>query len=264
VWQRDLGDMITRYGWGEASSPVIHDGWLVVNWDHEGDSFLVVLDAATGETRWCVDRDEVTSWSTPLVIEHGRRTQLITAATRRITSYDFATGEIIWECGGLTTNVIPSPVRHETTVLCMSGFKGSAAYAISLDTHGDVTGTDKIAWQVNRGTPYVPSPLLYGKLLYFTRSNQAILTCLNAETGEALAGRVRLPSLRTLYASPVGAADRIYFTGRNGTVLVIKNRPKLEVLAVNKLDARIDATPALVGREMFLRSNDHLYCIAEE
>jgi outer membrane protein assembly factor BamB len=263
-WKRDLGDMITRFGWGEGTSPVIHRDRLVVNWDHEGDSFLAVLDATTGETLWKVDREEITSWSTPLVIEHQGITQLVVSATRRVTSYDLADGRIIWECGGQTVNVIPSPVVLGDVVYCMSGFQGSALYAIPLDSSGDLTDTDRPLWHHDRGTPYVPSPLLYDDLLYFTRSNSGVLSCLNAKTGEPLVEGVRLPGLSSLYASPVGAAGRLYFVGRSGTTVVIKHQPKLEVLATNKLDDPIDASPVIVGKQLFLRGKTHLYCIAAE
>lgn len=263
-WKRDLGDMITRFGWGEGASPVLHRGRLVVNWDHEGDSFLVVLDAETGETLWRVDRDEISSWSTPLVVEHGGVTQLVVSATRRVTSYDLADGRIIWECGGQTVNVIPSPVVLGDVVYCMSGFQGSALYAVPLDSSGDLTDTGRVLWHYDRGTPYVPSPLLYENVLYFTRSNSAVLSCLNATTGEPRIEGVRLPGLSSLYASPVGAAGRVYFVGRSGTTVVIKHRPKLEILATNKLDDPIDASPVIVGKQMFLRGKTHLYCIAAE
>ena len=263
-WKRDLGDMITRFGWGEGASPVIHRDRLAVNWDHEGDSFLVVLDAETGENVWRADRDEVSSWSTPLVVEHGGVTQLIVNATRRVTSYDLADGRIIWECGGQTVNVIPSPVLLDGVVYCMSGFRSSALYAIPLDSRGDLTDTDRPLWHHDRGTPYVPSPLLYDGLLYFTRSNSAVLSCLNAKTGEPRIEGVRLPGLSSLYASPVGAAGRVYFVGRSGTTVVIKHQPNLEILATNKLDDPIDASPAIVGKQMFLRGKTHLYCLAAE
>ena len=261
-WTRDLGDMVTRFGWGEGTSPVLHGSRLAVNWDHEGDSFLAVLNAETGETAWRVDRDEITSWSTPLVVEHGHLTQLIVSATRRVTGYDLETGEIVWECGGQTVNVIPSPVAADGKVLCMSGFQGSALFAIPLQFTGDLTDTGRILWHHDRGTPYVPSPLLYGDLLYFTRSNSAILSCLDAKTGEPLSEGTRLPGLKSLYASPVGAAGRVYFVGRDGTALVIKHQPELEILATNQLGEPIDASPAIVGKQIFLRGKGHLYCIA--
>jgi outer membrane protein assembly factor BamB len=263
-WKRDLGDMVTRFGWGEGTSPVLHRDRLVVNWDHEGDSFLVVLDATTGETLWNVDRDEISSWSTPLVVEHKGVAQLIVSATRRVTSYDLADGRIIWECGGQTVNVIPSPVALGDVVYCMSGFRGSALYALPLDSSGDLTDTDRPLWHHDRGTPYVPSPLLYDDLLYFTRSNSGVLSCLDAKTGEPLVEGVRLPGLSSLYASPVGAAGRVYFVARSGTTLVINHQPKLEVLATNQLDDPIDASPVIVGKQLFLRGKTHLYCIAAQ
>ena len=265
LWDRDLGDMVTRFGWGEAASPVIYGDSLIVNWDHEGDSFLVVLDPATGKTKWRVDRDEVSSWVTPRVVEHNGRSQLIVPATRRITSYDLATGQIIWECGGLTTNVIPCPVVYDDLVICMSGHGGNEVRAVRLDSRGDVTDdAQQVVWQSHRSASYVPSPLLYGEQLFLTKSNTAILTCLNPASGETLLENVRLPEMKSIYASPVGAADRIYITSREGVTLVMKNQPKLDVLAINKLSERIDASPAIVGRELFLRGERHLYKIVEE
>ncbi len=262
LWERDLGDMITRYGWGEGASPTVYGDVLAVNWDHEGSSAVYVLDVLTGKTRWQAPRNEETTWATPLVVTYQGTKQLILNATRRVTSYHLDSGKVLWECGGQTAVLVPSPVVLDDMVICMSGYRGSAAYAIPLNATGDITGTDRVRWHHSRNTPYVPSPLLYGERLYFTKVNQAMLSCLNARTGEPLMESVRLPNLRELYASPLGAADRIYFVGRDGTTLVIKNQPKLEVLAVNRLDDPMDASPAAVGRELFLRSKKRLYCIA--
>jgi outer membrane protein assembly factor BamB len=264
LWDRDLGTMITRLGWGEGASPVIHGDWLIVNWDHEGQSFLVVLDAATGQTRWQAERDEVTSWSTPRVVAYQGRQQLIVPATRRITSYDLATGEIIWQCGGLTTNVIPMPVIHGNLVICMSGHGGNAAIAVRLDSRGDVTDDpNQVVWRLRRDTPYVPSPIIYGDLLFFTKSNVPILMCVDPATGETRAENVRLPGMQSVYASPVAAAGRIYFTSREGTTLVVKNQVPLEILATNRLGEAIDASPAIVGSQMLLRTHRHLLCIEQ-
>ncbi len=265
LWERDLGDMVTRFGWGEGASPVLYGNSLIVNWDHEGESFLAVLDPASGETKWRVERDEVTSWTTPRVVEYGGKAQLIVPATRRITSYDLATGEVIWECGGLTTNVIPSPVVFGDLVICMSGHTGSEVRAIRLDSRGDVTDSSpQVAWQSHDHAPYVPSPLVYGPHLFLTKANSAILKVLNPGTGETLLDSARLPELKSIYASPVGAADRVYLTGREGVTIVLKNQPRLEVVAVNKLSEGIDASPAIVGRELFLRGQQHLYKIAAD
>ena len=263
-WKRDLGRMVTRFGWGEGSSPTLYGDSLVVNWDHEGPCFLTVLDAKTGKTRWKVDRDEVSSWATPLVTPYGGSVQIVVNATRHTSGYDMATGKLLWQCGGQTLNVIPSPVRIDDVAIAMSGFKGTAAYAIPLGSTGDITGTARIAWHYKTDTPYVPSPLLVGDRLYFTKWFSPILTCLDARTGKVLMEAQRLPGLKNLYASPVAAGGRIYFLGREGGGLVIKEQPKLEVLGTNQLDERFDASPAVVARQMFLRGKTHLYCIADK
>jgi outer membrane protein assembly factor BamB len=260
-WQRDLGRMNTRLGWGEGISPVIHGDTLVMNWDQEASSFIIALDARTGQTRWKKDRDEPTSWATPLLIDYQGRTHVIVNGTNRVRSYDLATGDLIWQCGGQTVNAIPSPVVKNNIVYCMSGYKGSLACAIPLGVTGDVSDSDKVLWRHTRGTPYVPSPLLASDRLYFTESNNAILTSLDIKTGKPMIDQQRLPNLKTMYASPACAGDRIYFTDRNGTTLVIKRSDTLEVLAVNRLEDPIDASPAIVGKQMYLRGEKYLYCI---
>lgn len=264
VWDRDLGNMETRNSFGEGGSPALHGNTLVVNWDHEGQSFIVALDATTGETRWKVDRDERTSWATPLIVPRGNRTHVITSATNRVRSYDLATGELLWECGGQTANAIPSPVTAGDLVYCTSGFRGNALYAIPIDSQGDLTDTDKIAWKRDEGTPYVPSPLLYGNQLYYLQSNNGILTSVDIETGQTVIDRTRLPNIRNVYASPVGAAGRVYLVGRDGKGLVIRHGTEFEVLAENTLEDDIDASPVVVGDELFLRGKRFLYCIANE
>jgi len=261
LWQRDFGDMRTRYGWGEGTSPVVHGGSIAVNWDQEENSFIDVLDSATGETKWHAERDEPTSWATPLVVEYGGRTQLIVNATHRVRSYDLETGEIIWECGGQTVNVIPSPIVVGDVVFCMSGYQSAVAYAIRLDAKGDLTDTDQPLWIHRQGTPYVPSPLAYGGQIYFTAQNTSVLTCLDMATGKPIFERQRLPGLGNVYASPVAAADRIYFTDRDGKTVVLKHGPQLEVLATNDLGEPIDASPIIVGKQLFLRSASHVYCV---
>ncbi|HEV3082056.1 MAG TPA: PQQ-binding-like beta-propeller repeat protein, partial [Gemmataceae bacterium] len=138
-WQKDLGRMRTRYAWGEAVTPVIHENTLIVNWDQEADSFLIALDARTGATRWKKDRDEVTSWNTPLVVTHQGRTQVVVNGTKRARGYDLTTGEPLWQCGGQTVNAIPSPLAFDGLAICMSGYQGSACIAIPLSATGDLT-----------------------------------------------------------------------------------------------------------------------------
>jgi outer membrane protein assembly factor BamB len=185
--------------------------------------------------------------------------QVVAPGTNHVRSYDLRDGRLIWTGGAMTVNCIPSPVAADGVVYVMSGYQGSAAYAIPLDVTGDVG--DKTIWRHNRGTPYVPSPVLAGNRLYFTQSNDPTLTCLDTKTGKPIIDRERLPELSSIYASPVCAAGRIYITGRDGTTLVIKQADNLEVLATNRLDDPIDASPVVVGKQLFLRGEKYLYCI---
>lgn len=263
IWERDLGKMKTRRGFGEGSSPALHEGVLFINWDHEGDSFITALNAETGETKWKMPREESTSWSSPLIVEHEGKTELVVSATRRVRSYDPATGELLWEAGGQTLNVIPMPVAGHGMVYATSGFVGKVLKAIELGHRGDLTDGPAIRWSADRGTPYVPSPLLYGNQIYVLDTNRAILTCFDAATGQEHYLQQRLPNLTDVYASPVGAEERIYIADRDGAVLVIRNSPTFEVLAENRLDEGIDASPALIGETLYIRGKRHLYSFAE-
>jgi outer membrane protein assembly factor BamB len=264
LWQKDFGDMQVRHGHGEGSSPVLHGDTLVVNWDHQGESFLVALDKRTGEQRWKVARDEITSWSTPLVVEHKGRAQVIVSATGRVRAYDLADGQLIWECGGLSRNVVASPVAADGLVYVANSYDWQAMLAIRLDrAKGDITGSDAIVWTRNRDTPYVPSPLLYDGALCFLKHNQGLLTCVKAKSGEPLFGPARLQGIQSVFASPVGAADRIYIVSRNGNAIVVERGADFKVLARNHLDDSFSASPAIAGNELYLRGEQHLYCIAD-
>lgn len=263
VWNEDLGDMRVANSFGEGSSPALHGNILIVNWDAENGSFVVGLDKKTGKTLWKQTRDERTTWTTPLIIEHDGVAQAIIPATGKIRSYEVATGKILWECGGLTPNVIPTPVSANGVVYCMSGFRGNSLLAIKLGRTGDLTDTDAIVWRHNKNTPYVPSPLLYGDRLYFFSGNNGIVSCFDAKSGKPLIEAERLEGVQGVYASPVGANGRVYLVGREGVTVVIKDGDKFEVLATNRLDEKFDASPAIAGNELFLRGHDHLYCLAE-
>jgi len=264
-WSQNFGHMRVKNSFGEGSSPALHGSTLVVNWDHEGESFISALDKNTGKTLWKKAREEQTSWATPLIVESNGRAQVIQNATARVRSYDLATGDLLWETTGQTPNAIPTPVAAGDMVYVMSGFRGSTLQAIKLgQARGSLNGTGAIVWTHNKSTPYVPSPLLYGDNLFFFAVNNPILSCFDVKSGKALIDAERLEGIRDVYASPVGAGGRVYLTGRSGTTIVVKNSGKLEVMATNKLDEGIDASPAIVGREIFLRGKQHLYCIAEK
>ena len=264
LWQRDLGKAHMGASLGEGCSPVLHDGKLVIVRDHKRQSTIEVLNAITGETEWKRDREEGNAWATPRVLKHSGRTQVVTAASNMIRSYDLKDGSIIWQCSGLTGNVTPCPVVEGDVIYCMSGYKGYSVMALPLAATGDISDTERILWKKDRGTPYVASPLLYDGLLFFNQSNQGIWTCLDAETGKTVMDRTRLPGISNLYSSPVGAAGRMYVTGRDGTTLVLKRSDKLEVLATNKLGETMNASPALAGNQLFLRGRRHVYCIAQD
>jgi len=264
-WQKDLGKMQTKNAFGEGTSPALHQNTVVALFDHEGPDFIAAFDKNSGKELWRTPRDEETTWSTPLVVNVNGKPQVVVSATRKIRSYDLATGKQIWECAGMTANSIPSPVTSDGVLYAISGFRGSALLAIKLaGGSGDLTDSPAILWRHNKSTPYVPSPLLYGDKLYFFAVNNAMLSCFDTKTGKPLIDAERIDDLQGVYASPVGAKDRVYLVGRNGAAKVIKNSGKLEVLASNRLDDRIDSSPAIAGKDLFLRGHEHLYCLAEK
>ena len=265
-WQVDLGTRLMRNAFGEGTTPALHGDTLVVTWDHiGGQSFIVALDKRTGEERWRANRDEIDTWSTPLIVEHEGRAQVIVPAMDRVYSYDLETGEIVWQSRGTTMNAIPSPVHADGIVYVMGGYRGNNLQAIRLaDASGDIAATDAIVWQRDRDTPYVPSPLLYGDALYVIKSNDGILSVFDPLTGEPHYERQRLQGVPNVFASPVGAAGRVYIAGRDGTTLVIRRGDQYEVLASNTLDDGFDASPAIVDREIYMRGYRYLYAIAED
>lgn len=264
LWQRELGEVPVGSSLGEGCSPVVHNDKLVIVRDHSGQSSIEVLNARTGQTVWRKNRDEDNAWATPLVIQRSGKTQVIAAASNYVRSYDLGSGDIIWQCDGLTGNVIPCPVADGDHVICMSGYQGYSALSIPMTETGDISDHSKILWKVQRGTPYIPSPLLYDGLLYFNQSNQSILTCLDSKTGETAYGPKRVGQLSSIYASPVGADGRLYFVGRGGKTLVLQRSKNFQVLSTNQLDERFDASPAIAGKQLFLRGNQYLYCIENE
>ncbi|MDA1141133.1 MAG: PQQ-like beta-propeller repeat protein [Planctomycetota bacterium] len=264
-WQTDLGKMHTTHGHGEGSSPALYGETLVVNWDQEGQSFIVVFDKRTGKERWKVKRDEMSSWSTPLIVNQDGKPQVIISGSKRVKGYDLATGKVVWECGGMSVeNVVATPVASGGIVYAGSSYDRQAMMAIRYDgAEGDITGTERVLWSRARGTPYVPSPLLYGDALYFHYHFQGLLTRVNAVTGEDQPGPFRLNGIRMVFASPLGAAGRVYVSDRYGATLVFRDGNEPEVLALNRLDDSFSASPAASGRELYLRGEKHLYCIAE-
>ena len=270
LWERNLGKAKIGASLGEGCSPVVHKGKLVVLRDHQGQSSIQVLDVKNGKTLWKKNRDTRNGWATPAVVEYGGKTQVITTASRqrrggkavgpgKVISYDLSDGNVIWQCSGLTDNAIPCPIVDDGIAYCMTGYQGYSLLAVPISGKGDQS--EKTLWKRERGTPYVPSPVFYEGLLYFSQSNQAILSCVDAKTGKILIERTRLPGLSNVYASLVGAGNHVYVVGRYGKTAVLKRTGKFELVATNHLDDRFDASPAVVGDQLFLRGHRFLYCI---
>jgi len=261
-WNTDLGKMKTRRAFGEGSSPALAGDALIVVMDQEEDSFIYALDKKNGRTLWKKERNEVTSWATPVVVEIDGKLQVIVSATNFIRSYDVKTGDVIWKCSGQVDNVIPTPVVGYGMVFCTSGRRGNSLQAIELHRKGDLSNTNAVKWHVKEATPYVPSPLLYGDNIYVCSGNKAIISCYQAKNGKPVFVKQRLEAIKEIYASPVGAADRVYFVGRKGNVQVIKNSQNFQILATNTLEDEFDASPAIAGDQLFLKGKKYLYCIA--
>jgi outer membrane protein assembly factor BamB len=265
LWQKDLGDKKMRNVFGEGSTPVLYNNRLVIVWDQQGgQSFIVSLDADTGQERWRVNRDEIDTWATPLVVEHDGRAQVVVPATNKVRSYDLETGQIVWESPGVTMNAIPSPVAADGMVFVMSGFRGNNLKAIRLaDAKGDLSKSNAIVWSLDRDTPYVPSPILVDGVLYFLKTNSGILSAFDVKSGKPHYQNQRLDGAPNVFASPVSARGRIYFPGREGTTVVIKGGATFETLATNVLDDAFDASPALVDNTIYMRGLKHLYAIGQ-
>ena len=264
AWKKNFGvKMKMRNGFGEGTAPVLHGDALVLNFDHEGQSFILALDKNTGKELWRRDRDERSTWTTPLVTEYAGTTQVIVTGDNKVRSYDLANGDLIWECSGLGTNPVPIPVRHQDTVIVMTGHRSPNMLAIRLDRKGDLTDTDAVLWTNQRGNAYTASPVYYdGKLYVLT--DRGLISCFDAGTGKPFYHQQRLPNPYQFKASPLGSGGRLYLASEQGDVIVLKMGEEYEVLAVNSMpDHFFIASPVIVGNQLFLRSQDALYCISE-
>ncbi|MEM6330931.1 MAG: PQQ-binding-like beta-propeller repeat protein [Planctomycetota bacterium] len=262
VWQRDLGDMTVRATFGEGSSPTLAGGKLLVPWDHEGPSSLFALDKLTGETVWKTDRDEPTCWATPLVTDAGGARQVVMNGQTSARGYDLETGQELWRCAGQTKRPAASAVAGGGRVFVASGFRGAFLGAFAATGRGDLQGTAGVLWTKSRDTPDIASPLLSGNRLYYYKAKTGVLTCVDAATGEPhYTGR--RTGLRTIYASPVAAGGYVYLTDRDGTTVVIEDADTFNIVATNSVGETVDATPAPVGGELFIRGERNLFCIAE-
>jgi outer membrane protein assembly factor BamB len=264
AWSKtDFPPVRMRNQFGEGVAPTLHGNTLYLNFDNEGDSFLLALDSRTGKELWRVDRDEQSAWSEPYVVSVNGSRQVVVSATNHVRSYDPASGKLIWQAAGLGPNVIPMPIQFKDLVYVMSGFRNQHGMAIRLGRTGDLTGTDAIVWTNDRANSYTASPVLHDGKIYFVTDN-GTMSCLDAATGEAHYRQQRLPKPYSIKASPVAANGKLYIATEDEDVVVVKLGEQYEALAVNSLaDQIFIASPVVVGGSLYLRSQEALYCIRQ-
>jgi len=261
VWKAQLGNIGTL-GMGAATSPILYDNFVIVQADEENAtaSFIIALDKKTGKEVWKTPRKIQVSWCTPLLVRTATRTELITSGTENVIAYDPATGKELWRHKGLESNAIPSPVANNEMAYLVAGFPTKITYAIRLGQNGDLTGTPNVPWKYEKGTAYVPSPILYGDYLYLT-TDRGILTALDAKTGEVKYEGGRIPIPATFTASPVAFEGKILMTSEDGDTFMIKAGPKHEILGTNSVGEAVYASPAIADGHIFIRGEKNLYCI---
>jgi outer membrane protein assembly factor BamB len=261
VWQKDFGPLKMYNDFGEGAWTALDGNTLVVVLDHEGESFLLALDKATGRELWRTPHQGNTNWSGPYITTVNGRKQVIVSASREAGGYDLATGKQVWGARGLGQNTVPAPVAAGGLVFVMSGFRNPNLMAIRLGRDGDLTDTDAIVWQNQRGNSYSASPVLHDGTLYVLTDN-GMLSAFDAASGTPHYQQVRLPKAYNFKASPVGANGKLYLASENDDVIVVKMGPAFEVLATNTLkDQVFIATPAIVDGEIYLRSETTLFSI---
>jgi len=269
LWSTNWPPVKTRYGWGSAASPVLNDGRLFIVNDNDEQSFALALDAKTGRQLWRVDRDEKSNWATPYIWQNEKRTELITPGTKRIRSYDLD-GNLLWECGGMSSITIPTPFSKFGLLYVASGYVGDKVrpiFAIKPGASGDITlesgesSNQFIAWHQPIAGPYNPSPLIYGDYIYVL-FDFGFLSCHDARTGRQVYEKQRIRETNTAFtASPWAANDKIFALSEDGDTYVFQSGPEYKLLHKNSLDEMCMATPAIAGDQLLIRTLTKLYCL---
>lgn len=270
LWQRKIAPQKMRLGWGTASSPVVHDGRLYLVNDNEEGSYLLALDAKTGEEVWKVAREEKSNWSTPYIWKNAQRTEIVTAGSGGVRSYDLD-GKLLWSLTGMSSITIATPYENEGLLYISSGYVLDAMkpiYAIRPGASGDITlpegktSSEFIAWSRPKNAPYNPSTLIDQNRLYVLYDMGAV-SCYNAADGQELFSRQRIPQGRAFTSSPWAYDDKVFFLNEDGVTTVLKASDKFEVLHTNTLaeDDMCMATPAIAGDRLLIRTSARLYCI---
>lgn len=261
AWKADLGKLGT-VGMGTGTSPILFDNLVIVQCDEENGeaSFIVAVDKKTGKEVWRTPRKVQVSWSTPLLAHTSTRPELITSGTEFVIAYDPATGKELWRHKGVESNAIPSPVANREMAFLVAGYPAKVAMALRLGQNGDLTGTANEIWKYDKGTAYVPSPILYGDYLYLT-TDRGILTCIDARTGAVKYDGGRVPIPATFTASPVAFEGKILMTSEDGDTFIVKAGPKHEILGTNSVGEAVYASPAIADGRIYIRGAKNLYCI---
>ena len=262
VWHRALGSVDTYHG--TAGSPLLSQARLILYQDHagrsQGGAFVAAFDTASGKTLWRTQRSASVGWGTPIAIRAGDHDEIVVSGQRRVAAYDPASGAELWSSSGNTFEVIPTPVAGHGLVFCSSGRAGPTL-AIRPGGRGDVTDTH-VEWSSPRGSPFVPSPLLYGEYLYIVNDMAAIATSFEATTGKLIwQGRLGVAKREGFSASPVGVDGKVFFTNDDGETFVLRAGPEFDLIRVNSLGARVLASPALVDGRWYFRTESELVAI---
>ena len=276
LWSVDLGrvDMGAyddpSYEWGPASSPIIWQGLVIVQCDTQADSFLLALDADTGETVWRVSRDELPSWGSPTVAVTPAGAQVVTNASNYVRGYDARTGRELWRLGGSSKITAPTPIVADDLIVVASGRAPERPiFAVRPSARGDITlpsgrtSSDAVAWSYTGRGSYMPTPLAYGGLVYVL-ANNGVLDAYDVKTGREVY-RQRLPLVGSGYsASPVAADRKIYLSNEDGDMLVVRAGRTFEHIATNSIGELLMATPAMSEGVMYVRGMSTLFAIGNK
>jgi outer membrane protein assembly factor BamB len=263
VWHRGLGALAAYHG--TAGSPLLYKNRVILYQDHKGSdgSFVAAFDAASGKPVWRTARHEQVGWGTPIAIHTSERDEIIVSSNRRVYAYDPESGKELWSAGGNMFEVIPTPVVGEGFVFCSSGRAGPTL-AIRPGGSGDVT-TTHVAWRAPKGSPFVPSPLIHDGVLYMINDIVSIATAYDAKTGDVLwQGRLGEAAKESFSASPVLVEGKVYFTNDMGETFVLAAGREFKLLHVNRLNARVLASPALVDGVWYWRTDKELLAIGKK
>ena len=259
LWNTKVGSALN--GWGSAASLTLHGKFVLVNASVESES-LVALDATTGKEVWRAEGVKE-SWHAPVLAPGKSGTEVIMALAGEVQSFDAASGKQLWQCKtGIGWYMCPLPVVHEGVVYAVGGRSGVGGLAVRTGGSGVVTETHRL-WTLQKGTN-VPSPVLRGGHLYFAHENLALAHCVDLKTGEFIYSEKMDPDPGQIYASPLLAGGKIYYIGRGGQTVVVSAEPKFKVLSSARLEngrGVFNASPAVHGDHLLLRSNKFLYCL---